>query len=204
MAYKRSLIPDWLQVVYNFSRWKKKRKDKTKELLDFIDFYQQWASFFRSHSNTIWKWKKSESVSHSAMSDFLKPHGLKLIRLLCPGKRILQARILEWVAISFSRGSSQPRDWTLVSCIEGRFFTIWATREAHNTIWLNFFITWTSFLETWRGADVCVGVYVCVCVCVETKFSLQTSDLGIMNVSTYSFMRALDKPFMFLIFWEWL
>ena len=43
---------------------------------------------------------------------------------------ILQARILEWVAISFSRGSSQPRDWTQVSCIAGRFFTIWATREA--------------------------------------------------------------------------
>ena len=42
---------------------------------------------------------------------------------------ILQARILEWVAIQFSRGSSQPRDWTQVSCIAGRFFTIWATRE---------------------------------------------------------------------------
>ena len=44
---------------------------------------------------------------------------------------ILQARILEWVAMTFSRGSSQPRDWTRVSCIAGRFFTIWATREAH-------------------------------------------------------------------------
>ena len=42
---------------------------------------------------------------------------------------ILQARILEWVAIPFSRGSSWPRDQTLVSCIPGRFFTIWATRE---------------------------------------------------------------------------
>ena len=42
---------------------------------------------------------------------------------------ILQARILEWVAFPFSRGSSQPRDWTQVSCITGRFFTSWATRE---------------------------------------------------------------------------
>ena len=42
---------------------------------------------------------------------------------------ILLARILEWVAIPFSRGSSQPRDQTWISCIEGRFFTIWATRE---------------------------------------------------------------------------
>ena len=43
---------------------------------------------------------------------------------------ILQARILEWVAISFSRGSSQPRDRSQVSCIAGRFFTVWAMREA--------------------------------------------------------------------------
>ena len=42
---------------------------------------------------------------------------------------ILQARILEWVAISFSRGSSQPRDQTQISRIAGKFFTSWATRE---------------------------------------------------------------------------
>ena len=38
---------------------------------------------------------------------------------------ILQVRILEWVAIPFSRGSSQPRDWTHISWITGRFFTVW-------------------------------------------------------------------------------
>ena len=43
---------------------------------------------------------------------------------------ILQARILEWIAISSSRGSSWPRDWTWVSRTAGRLFTIWATREA--------------------------------------------------------------------------
>ena len=43
---------------------------------------------------------------------------------------IFQARVLEWVAISFSTGSSQPRDQTWVSCIAGRHFTVWATREA--------------------------------------------------------------------------
>ena len=42
-----------------------------------------------------------------------------------------QASILEWVAISFSRGSSWTRDQTWVSCTAGRFFTFWATREAH-------------------------------------------------------------------------
>ena len=40
---------------------------------------------------------------------------------------IFQARILEWAAISFSRGSSQPKDWTQVSCIADRCFTVWAT-----------------------------------------------------------------------------
>ena len=43
---------------------------------------------------------------------------------------IFQARILEWVAISSSKGSSWPRDWTQVSRIAGRLFTIWASREA--------------------------------------------------------------------------
>ena len=42
-------------------------------------------------------------------------------------------RILEWLAFPFSRGSSQPRDWTQASCIAGGFFTSWATREARNT-----------------------------------------------------------------------
>ena len=43
---------------------------------------------------------------------------------------ILQARILEWVVFPFSSGSSWPRNWTGVSCIAGRLFTSWATREA--------------------------------------------------------------------------
>ena len=44
----------------------------------------------------------------------------------CSVPGILQVRILEWVAMPFSRGSSQPRDRTWVFCIAGRFFTIWA------------------------------------------------------------------------------
>ena len=44
-------------------------------------------------------------------------------------RRILQARVLEWVAVSFSRRSFQPRDRTPVSCIAGRRLTICATRE---------------------------------------------------------------------------
>ena len=60
---------------------------------------------------------------------------------------ILQARILEWVAISFSRGSSQPRDQTQISCLAGGFFTIWATREAQEI----------RETEVIRGSVVCSG-----------------------------------------------
>ena len=49
-----------------------------------------------------------------------------------------QARILEWVAISSSRGSSWPRDQTQVSCIAGRLFTVWATREVTLLVPLHF------------------------------------------------------------------
>ena len=54
---------------------------------------------------------------------------------------ILQARILEWFAISFSRGSSQPRGRTQVSRIAGRCFTIWATREANVLFVFNLSLT---------------------------------------------------------------
>ena len=46
---------------------------------------------------------------------------------------ISQARILEWVAIPFSRGSTRSRDLTWVSCTAGRFFTIWATNKTQFT-----------------------------------------------------------------------
>ena len=68
---------------------------------------------------------------------------------------ISQARILGWVASSFSRGSSQPSDRTRVSCIAGRFFTIWVTREPppRTTIYIYIYM------------HVCV----CMCVCVRER-----------------------------------
>ena len=44
-------------------------------------------------------------------------------------------RKLEWVDYPFFRRSSQPRNWNLVSCIAGRFFTVWVTREARKKAW---------------------------------------------------------------------
>ena len=56
----------------------------------------------------------------------LQPHGL--LTPCSSGHEIFQARVLEWVAISFYRESSLPRNWTLVSHIAGRCFTTWATK----------------------------------------------------------------------------
>ena len=73
-----------------------------------------------------WKWKESEvAQSCPTLCDPLdcSPPGSSV-------HGILQARILEWAAISFSRGSSWPRHRTQVSCIAGRRFNLWATREA--------------------------------------------------------------------------
>ena len=62
---------------------------------------------------------------------------------------IFQARVLEWGAIAFSRESFWPRDWTRVSCIVGRCFTIWATRESSLNISLSPFSLGGQ--EYWSG-----------------------------------------------------
>ena len=85
-----------------------------------------------------WGWGGwvSESESHSVVSNSLRPHTVH---------GILQVRILELVAFPFSKGSSQPRDRTQVSCMAGGFFTSWATRWVSNSETI-------CFKETWLGA----------------------------------------------------
>jgi len=102
-------------------------------------------TWWPTHGLKIWKYKsrsKWKSLLYSQINDQPQPESGNggsggLIAKLCltlydprdcspPGSSvhgISQARILEWVAISFSRASSQPRDWTRVSCSAGRFFT---------------------------------------------------------------------------------
>ena len=78
---------------------------------------------------TVWatrKKKKEREVSQSCLT-LCNPMDCSLPGFSIHG--IFQARILEWVAISFSRRSFQPRDWTRVSRIVWRRFTVWATRE---------------------------------------------------------------------------
>ena len=78
---------------------------------------------------------------------------------------ILQARILEWVAIPFSKGSSWPKDQTQVSCIAGRFFTMWATRDEK-------LVTKTVLMQTHR----------------ESKFIL------LWNIETFRLRNLPQKP----------
>ena len=82
---------------------------------------------------------------------------LSLVQTLCdatgcsrPGSFVhglSQARILEWVAIFFSRGSSRPRDRTQVSRIAGRLFALWATRDAY--------LGDSYLLQGWRACLLC-------------------------------------------------
>ena len=62
-------------------------------------------------------------VSNSVALDSWWPHCSPPVSAVCA---VLQARILEWVAIPFSRRSSRTRDWTQVSCFAGEFFIVWA------------------------------------------------------------------------------
>ena len=80
---------------------------------------------------------------------------------------ILQTRTLQWVAFPFSRGSSQPRDQTQVSCTAGSFFTSWAVREAHYYILASpvpfHTVDWCSY------TPVLVRSTLGFCVCVINR-----------------------------------
>ena len=83
---------------------------------------------------TDWATRKVKSLSPVRLSAAL----WTVAHQAPPIHGILQARVLEWVASSFSRGSSQPTDWTQVSLIAGRCFNLWA-REALNYINLDLY-----------------------------------------------------------------
>ena len=92
--------------------------------------------YMNSYSNIPFHLKKV-SESHSVLSGSLRTHGIV--------HGILQARILEWVAVPISRGSFQSRNQTQVSHMAGGFFTSWATREAEHSMptpKLELLLTW--------------------------------------------------------------
>ena len=97
--------------------------------LYWLHYKYNWELFCNIH--VLMKMKKMKSLSRVRL--FATPWDCSL-----PGSSvhgIFQARVLEWVAIAFSRGSSPPRDWTWVSHIAGRRFTLWAIREAPMYWW---------------------------------------------------------------------
>ena len=124
------------------------------KFISCIIFYQVTYSYcpkiiysFLNHAPfSQWKWK----WSHSIVSDSATLWTIAYKVWLCDPvdcslsgsslHGIFQARILEWVAISFSRGSSRPRDQTQVSRIASRCFNLWATREARF-----FIVSWFYF-----------------------------------------------------------
>ena len=79
-----------------------------------------------SHQGSL---SQSLKWSFSVVSDSLRPPRTDYSLPGFSVHGIFQVRILEWVAISFSRRSSRPREWTRVSHIVGRHFTVWTTRE---------------------------------------------------------------------------
>ena len=100
-----------------------------------------WEARVEYKSLSLLKNKKKVWVTQSCPTLYIS---MDYSQLVSSVHGILQARILECVAIPFSRGSSQPRDWTCVSSTASRFFTVWATREALNcwltsppSIWTN-------------------------------------------------------------------
>ena len=112
MSYKKSpTILEW--VAYRFSSRSSWPRNQTRLSCIAGRFFTNWDI-------------KEAQVAHSCLT-LCDPmdcvHG------------ILQSRILERVAFPFSRGSSQSRDWTQLSCTAGGFLTSWATRDDPNHYW---------------------------------------------------------------------
>ena len=146
-----------LSLSYGLSKFKTKQNKKhINEMISFGNAYcgiNKWgcelSSFFSLNLNLfiyknemftfslkllriywiceLMKYTESESLVTQLCPTLCDPMDCRLPDSSVCG--IFQARVLEWVAISFSRGSSRPRDQTRVSHIVGTHFTVWATRE---------------------------------------------------------------------------
>ena len=107
-------------------------------------------------------------------------------RLLCPW--MSQARILEWVAISFSKESPWPRDWTPVSYIAGGFFYYWATGEACVYLYAHIYIC----IHTHSGG------------CWELKRQLQHEVHEKPFLKSFFFFLLHDTACEIIVLWLWI
>ena len=111
----------WLDSITN------SRDMNLSKLQEIVKTRGSWCAEVHEVTKS-WIWLQSESEVAQSFPTLCDHMDCNL-----PGFSVLgifQTRVLEWVAISFSRESSQPRDRTSVSRIGGRCFTLWATREA--------------------------------------------------------------------------
>ena len=129
----------WSNALFKICRKKASQKEKIWSLLKVVTIWQEKEDLRKSNHKTFiqkkWQQKVSKKVVIKLLSSTHCCYCLvaKSCLTLChpvecslPGSsahRILQARILEWVAISFFRGSSWPRNQTLITCLAGRFFS---------------------------------------------------------------------------------
>ena len=97
---------------------------------------------------------------------------------------IFQARIMEWVAISFSRGSSRPRDQTQVSHIVGRHFTVWATREVQSRQTYGKYGQSRKSGLSWCSPHTHTGHSLCI-LCVYSCISWRLVGFYILNISSH-------------------
>ena len=105
-------------------------------------------------------WQVFNTFSSFFLIDIVKVKVTQSCPTLCnpmgyPVHGILQARILDWVAFSFSRGSSQPRDRTQASLIAGGFYTSWASSNINivpkirKVSWKRWSLSWISKEKGW-------------------------------------------------------
>ena len=133
------------------------------------------------------KWNASHHLNH--WGDFqIIQRQMYICSLLCcvwlfatPGtvahQGLLQARLLEWVAIPFSRKSSRSWDENHVSCIAGRFFTIWTTREQSKTACKKIVVPLLSYVQLF------VTPWIVACQ-ASLSFTIFLSLLKLMSIKS--------------------
>ena len=154
-------------------------KKKIKILFPSLAYWEVWDSMTSPVAMSV----PSITVSKLVLVAHSYPTLCDLMDCSPPGfsaREIFQARILEWVAISFSRGSSQPRDRTWVSCTAGRFFTDWAAKEAE----------WSPTpLPNGRNQGICRNVWLQILDRQNNKTSLnhlrRTQKAIVINENMY-------------------
>ena len=150
----------------------------------FISYFYGWNGF----PSLLYLVKKLKVLVTQSCLTLCDPIACSPPGFSVPG--ILQERILGWVAIHFSMQSSQARDQTRVSFIAGEFFTVWATKEAHNS-WPNAICFMSSFPPTDVGYfSLCGPRTLCIYLKEQFVFMLKWQHF-------FSFIRIIC-PFYFM------